>query len=127
MAASSACSVSGKPAVKGGTVSVRVRCPIRASGTLVLETAGAVRAVNDSKKKAKKLRLGSKKFRITKAGQRKTVKVKLSSKGKRLLNRKKRLRARAVLRFKPMGLSKAATKTRKSSKVVTLTKKRGGK
>jgi Ca2+-binding RTX toxin-like protein len=126
-AASSLCSVTGQPSVRGGTVSLRVRCPIRAAGTLVLETAGAVRAVNDSRKKARKVRLGSKRFRITRAGQRKTLKVKLSSKGKRLLNRKKRLRVRAVLRFRPMGVSKAATKTRRSSKVVTITKKRGGK
>ena len=105
-------------------MSLRVRCPMRASGTLVLETAGAVRAVNDSKKKARKLRLGSKRFRISRPGQRKTVKVKISSKGKRALNRRKRLRVRAALRFRPTGVSKAAT--RRYSKVVTI-KKRGGK
>ena len=118
--------MTGKPTVKGGTVSLRVGCPMRASGTLVLETAGAVRAVNDSKRKARKVRLGSKRFRIARAGQRKAVKVKLSSKGKRLLNRKKRLRAKVVLRFKPMGVSKAATKTRRSSKVVAI-EEAGGK
>ena len=125
VAASSRCSVTGTPTARSGTVSVRVRCPMRASGTLVLETAQAVRAVNDSAKKARKLRLGSKRFTITRANQRKTIKVKLSSKGKRLLNRRKRLRTKAILRFKPMGVSKAATKTRRSTRVVTI--KRGGK
>jgi Ca2+-binding RTX toxin-like protein len=123
--ASSRCSVSGSSAtVQGSNVSLRVRCPMRAAGTLVLETAGAVRAVNDAKRKARKLRLGSKRFSISRSGQRKTVKVKLSRKGKRLLNRRKRLRVRALLRFKPTGVTKAAT--RRASRVVTL-KKRGGK
>ena len=127
VAASSRCSVTGKPS-RQGRLGERAR-EVPDQGFRDLGARDRRRRARRQRlqEEGRKLRLGSKRFRIAKAGQRKTVKVKLSSKGKRLLNRKKRLRARAVLRFKPMGLSKAATKTRRSSKVVTLTKKRGGK
>ncbi len=121
--ASNRCSVSaGTLTLKGSTVSVRVRCPVAARGTVTLETAGAVRAVNDAAKRkaARKMRLGRKSFTITRPGQRKAVRIKIASKLKRLINRRNRLRIRAIVSARPRGVQRASNRTVRSTRTLTV-------
>jgi Ca2+-binding RTX toxin-like protein len=127
LAAASLCSAS-KRSVKmssGGAVGVRITCPVAASGKLTLQTAGAVRAVHDSKRKrAHRLTLGRKRFKITRAGQAKTVRVKLSRAGRRLIQRHKSLRVKATLAFKPSGVAGASTKRSTRTFTIKASKKK---
>jgi Ca2+-binding RTX toxin-like protein len=78
-----------------GVVKVRLSCPKTAKGKLTL--------------KAGKRSLGSKSFSL-KAGKAKTVKVKLSRKGRSQVRHKKRLKASAVIA--PTGTAKASKATK---------------
>jgi len=96
---------------KSGAVPVRVFCAVTAKGTLRLESVSRVKVG----KSRKVLKLGSKSFSL-KAGQRKTISVKISKGGKRLIQRKKRLSVRARITAKAQG-KKASLK---SSSVLTV-------
>jgi Ca2+-binding RTX toxin-like protein len=106
-----------------GVVGVRVTCPRAGKGTLVLQTAGAYRATK-KKKSRKKLRLGKKSF-SAKAGKATTVKLKLSKKARRIVQRNKRLRARATLSLKPASMSKTFKRAR--TLTIKAPKKKGRK
>jgi Ca2+-binding RTX toxin-like protein len=76
------CSISRSAKVKGRVLSLRVTCPAAGKGTVTVRGAGA--------------RLGKKSFKA-RAGKRKTVKVKMSKKGRRALKKNKRLRLRVTV------------------------------
>jgi hypothetical protein len=98
---------------KSGAIPVRVFCAVTAKGTLRLESVMRVRT---SKKRARRtLKLGSKSFSL-KAGQRKTITVKVPKGARRYIQRKKRLSVRARVAAKATG-KKA---TLKSSSVFTV-------
>jgi len=105
-----------------GVVSVRMRCALAARGTMRLESAGRVRS---GKGKARKLNLGRKSFR-GRAGQRLTVRVKLSGAGRSLIKRRKSLRVRAVLRVR-RNVAKAAMRTSTNTFTVKASGKRGSR
>jgi Ca2+-binding RTX toxin-like protein len=86
------CTITSDPTrmSRRGTIRVRVRCPAGGKATLSLRTVGRA-------KKAKKL--GSKRFTL-KAGKRKTVRIKLSGRARRLVKKKKTLRAHATVLVK---------------------------
>ena len=100
-----------------GLVGVRVRCPFKASGIFKLKTARAVRSAAGPKRR--RLRLGRKRFTISRAGRTATVRVRLSSKGRRLLKRKKRLRAKATAVVSQVGVAGKAGRT-KSTRTITI-------
>jgi Ca2+-binding RTX toxin-like protein len=104
--ASGRCSVRTGSATmsRNGTVGIRLTCPVAAKGRLRLIGGGAT--------------LGSKRFSL-KAGKSKMLKVKLSKKGRRIVKRKKRLKASATV--KPSG--KVAVKS--STKRVTIRTSKG--
>jgi Ca2+-binding RTX toxin-like protein len=95
---------------KRGVVGIRVSCPVTAKGTLTLESAGALKS-----KKAHKVRLGRKSFSIA-GGKSKTVKIKLSKKGRRAVLRRKSLKARAVVRVR----GKAKATSSKTTRTLTI-------
>jgi Ca2+-binding RTX toxin-like protein len=84
VAASGRCSVKGTSISmsRKGTVKIRVACPVAAKGMLRIAGAGK--------------RLGSKRFSL-KAGKSATLTVKLSSKAKRMVRRKKKLKASVTI------------------------------
>ena len=107
LTASSTCRILGRSAKvsRSGIARIRVKCPVKLSGTLLLQ-------------KGRKQTLGRKRFRITRAKRAKTVRVKLSGKGRRLVVRRKRLKVNASATVTPPGLGKAART--KTTKVITL-------
>jgi hypothetical protein len=104
---SSSCRILGRSArvTRGGVARIRVKCPIKLSGTV-------------SVLKGRKLTLGHKRFRVTRARKAKTVHVKLSAKGRRLVASRKRLKVNVSATVTPPGLGKAART--KTTKVITL-------
>jgi Ca2+-binding RTX toxin-like protein len=93
---------SGKVKLRGGKVPVRLFCAVTAKGKLTLKSAVRVKIG----KKRKTLSLGAKSFSL-KAGQRKTISVKVSKRAARMIKRKKRLSVRATINAKPQGKAKA--------------------
>jgi thermitase len=82
---------------RGGLAAVPVECRSSRSsclGTIVLRTAHRVRA--RSARRSRRLRLGGRDFSLA-AGTRRVVNVRISRKGRRLLDRKRRLRVRVTL------------------------------
>jgi FG-GAP-like repeat len=104
---SSSCRILGRSArvSRSGVARIRVKCPVKLSGTLALQ-------------KGRKLTVGRKRFKITRAKRAKTVRVKLSGKGRRLVVRRKRLKVNATATATPPGLGKAGRT--KTTKVITL-------
>jgi hypothetical protein len=97
---------------KKGTIRVRVKCPNTGKGKVSLRTVG--RAKRASK-------IGSKSVSL-KAGKRKTVKIKLTKKAKRLLKRHKgSLRAHATISLK--GSATASRRIKKSDNLTILAPK----
>lgn len=97
----SATSVSPKVVESGGNVVVTVTCPatkVTCAGTVVLKTAGAIAASTGKASKAKKkvLTLGQASFSLG-GGQRETLTIKISSAGKSLLKKSKRLKALVIV------------------------------
>jgi PKD repeat protein len=93
--------VSPKAGETGGNVVVTVTCPATkasCAGTVTLKTAGAVTASTGKASKAKKkvLTLGQASFSIG-GGQRETLTIKISSAGKTLLKKSKRLKAVVIV------------------------------
>jgi hypothetical protein len=80
---------------RSGTVGIRLTCPVAAKGKLRLTGGGTT--------------LGSKSFSL-KAGKSKTVKVKLSKKGRSIVKHKKRLKASATVKLRGKGAVKSSTK-----------------
>lgn len=68
-----------------GMLGLRATCPFRASAKLTLRTRKG------------HVRLGSKRFRVSRAGRTVIVRVRLSSNGQRLIQRRKRIRASATV------------------------------
>lgn len=109
------CSASAQSAKmsKSGAVRVRVFCAVTAKGKLQLQSVTRVRT---GKSKARRvIRVGSKSFSL-KAGQRKTITVKVSKAARRYIERKGRLSVRARISARAQG-KKAALK---SSSVFTV-------
>jgi hypothetical protein len=77
--------VAGKITVKGGYALIKLKSAEDNAGRITLTTAKAVKA-SAKKKKAKKLKLGSKSFKLT-ANKATTIKVKISRAGLKLLRR----------------------------------------
>jgi Ca2+-binding RTX toxin-like protein len=94
---------------RAGRVTVRVRCPFAANGTLRLKGAGS----------------GSKRFSV-RAGKAKKVKVKLSGKARRAVRRNKRLRVRAIATIRPRGRATRSSRQRVTKKL-TIRAPRGKK
>lgn len=93
-----------------GVVRLSVRCPARASGRVLLRASR--KAVGKStteaaKKKSSKMTIGRGSFSV-RAGKAKTVKVKLSRKGRRAVQRHKRLRVEALVTLRKAGPSAQA-------------------
>jgi Ca2+-binding RTX toxin-like protein len=122
---SSVCSVRTKSVTmsKRGVARVRLTCLASVKGTVTLRTTGAYKAVKKSAKTKKKVKLGSKKFSL-KAGRSKTVKVKLSKKGRQLVQRNRKLRVRATISAKRTSKAKA-TKRAKNLTIKAPKKKKG--
>jgi hypothetical protein len=100
---------------RSGSVKVKVTCPFEARGRLTLE---------------KGKRLGRKSFSIRRANKAKTVKVKLSRKGRRAVKRRKRLRVTASVvatRRGVVGASARSTTKRGISIRAPARKRSGGK
>jgi FG-GAP-like repeat len=106
VSASNRCSISPRPVTmsRRGFVRIKVTCPTRATGTLSLR-AGKGRA-----------RLGSKRFRVRRAGHSVTVGVKLSSNGRGLVARRKRLKARVTVTAR----SRGARASRRTTRTLTI-------
>jgi hypothetical protein len=85
-----------------GAVGVRLACLVAAKGTLRLECAGSHKR---AKKKHRTLTLGRKAFSL-KAG-RSTLTLRLTRTGRRLVVRRKRVRARATITLE--GVANAST------------------
>ena len=115
LSALATCTINSDPArmSKSGTIRVRVKCPIGGKAKLSLRTVGKA-------KRAKKL--GSKSFTM-KAGKRKTVRVKLSGKARRLVKKKKALRAHATVSVR----AAVASRTAKRSENLTIVAPKGRK
>jgi Ca2+-binding RTX toxin-like protein len=101
--AAARCSISRRAVEmsRSGAVKLRVTCPFAATARLTLERGR---------------RLGSKRFTISRAGSSKTVRVKLSRKGRRAVGRRNRLRltARVTARRRDVvGTSASARTTRR--------------
>jgi Ca2+-binding RTX toxin-like protein len=109
VSASARCSVSRRSArvtmSRSGSVGIRVTCPSSARGTLRL--VGGGRAIS-----------GRKSFSV-RAGKSKTVKLKLTRKGRRLVRHRERLRAKATLVTRPTGTTGSAARTR-TTRTVTI-------
>jgi hypothetical protein len=108
------CKVSPEPATmsRSGVVSVKVSCTEQASGRLTLGTAGKVRTSQSKRAKARKLSLGAKSFTAT-AGQAKTLKVRVSRRGRRVVQRsKKGITVRALVTVRQsFGIRALSTRT----------------
>src|SRR2546425_3684340 len=119
-ASSSRCAISARSVTMTarGVVGVRIKCPFKASGTLTLETAHSVRSSARSKH-LKGLRLGRKKFRISRAGRATIVRVKLSGKGRRLVRRQKHVRANGTAVIRQSGVVGKAART-KLTRAITI-------
>jgi Ca2+-binding RTX toxin-like protein len=115
LSALATCTINSDPArmSKSGTIRVRVKCPLGGKAKLSLRTVGKA-------KRAKKL--GSKSFKM-KAGKRKTVRIKLSGKARRLVKKKKALRAHATVTVK----AAVASRTAKRSENLTIVAPKGRK
>jgi Ca2+-binding RTX toxin-like protein len=108
------CTITSDPArmSRRGTIRVRVRCPAGGRATLSLRTVGRA-------KKAKKL--GSKRFTL-KAGKRKTVMIKLNSRARRIVKKKKTLRAHATVSVKG-AVASSAVKAKRSENLTIVAPK----
>jgi hypothetical protein len=106
---------------RSGRVDVRVLCPRTASGTLTLDTVAAVRGSVGSKRKVRKQRvtIGRASFRVTHA-QTVTVHVKLSRRGRSLVNGRKRLQVNAIVAVRERGVGAPSGRT-SSTRVITIT------
>jgi hypothetical protein len=119
VSASAKCSVSRRSArvkmSRTGGVRVRVTCPSSARGTLRLSRGG--RAIS------------SRKSFSVKAGKSKTVKLKLSRKGRRAVRRNDRLRVSAALVTRATGKTGVAARKTTSHRTITIkaptTKRKG--
>jgi Ca2+-binding RTX toxin-like protein len=98
---------------KSGAVRVRVFCAVTAKGTLRLQSVVRVRL--GPSKARRTLKLGSESFSL-KAGQRKSVTVKVPKGARRFIQRKQRLSVRARVSAKVKGKSRAV----ESSSVLTV-------
>jgi Ca2+-binding RTX toxin-like protein len=109
-------STRGLRAVRG-RVTVRLSCAFASRGTVRLTTTKAVRTRRGAR--ARKLRLGSGSF-SARAARTKSVRVKLSRDGRRVLNRMARVRVRVTVISRPRGKAAQSSPRRRSNRVVTL-------
>jgi Ca2+-binding RTX toxin-like protein len=109
------CTVGSDPTrmSNSGVVRLRVSCPTAGKATLALRTVGKA-------KKAKKL--GSKSFTL-KAGKTKTVRVKLSGQARRLVKKRKALRAHATVSVTGGVASSSTTKAKRSENLTIVAPK----
>jgi Ca2+-binding RTX toxin-like protein len=112
-----AASGSLKMTSKGG-VKVRISCGVAGSGLIRLQASS--RSLRKSSTAARTVTLARKRFTISKTGKAKTVKLKLSKKGKRAVLRRKRLNVKAVVTVRPKGVTGQAAKTKRSTRSLTI-------
>jgi hypothetical protein len=103
---------------RSGRVKLSLRCPLAETlgchGGVTLETAKKVRTGGRGKAR-KRLRLGRTSFRIA-GGQTRTVRVRISKRGRALVRRKRRLAVRALV----TGIDKTGNRKRIAKRLTLL-------
>lgn len=113
----------GLRASRAGRVSVRVNCSFASRGTVRLITARAVRTGKG--RRALRATLGSRSFTAA-TGRARTVQVRLSRAGRRVLGRHRTLRVRVRVVARPRVTGARAMPAKRSSRVLTLRARTGG-
>jgi Ca2+-binding RTX toxin-like protein len=106
-----------------GVVRLSIRCPAKASGRVLLQASRKAvgKSTTAAKKKRSKMTIGRGSFRV-RAGKAKVVKVKLSRKGRRAVQRHKRLRVEAIVTLRTAAPSAQAQ--RRTVKTITIKARR---
>jgi len=114
----------GLRAGRSGRMAVRVSCSFASRGTVRIRTARAVRTRKGGR--ARRIGLGSRSFTAS-TGRARTVRVRLSRTGRRVLARDRTLRVRVRVIARPSVTGARAMPAKRSSRVVTLRARPGGR
>ncbi len=125
-AIASTCAISPRPLTvsSGGVVGVRVTCPFRAIGTLVLSSAPTAKARGGHSRKGRRGVLAKRGFKIRRAGATALVKLRLSSKARRRVTQSRKLQVVATIVARRAGARSPVTRSTQAITLEGRTKKR---